>query len=333
MKQPIITRDIERKAIYSDIIYDPEWTYVEVTITEPDCLYSLYVGDCDYDIVIDWGDGNIEKDVTHHVYKLQGIYTIRIKGEISCFQSDEEYGLFNNGFPIKAISYGTKFNANFSLFKSCSSLYEISPSFFVQRQDLTDLHSMFEQCRSLQDIPEGLFDPLVNLTNVSRMFYGCHKLSKLPKRMFSKCTRITQANCLFALCGGLCDVPEDLFDNLDELQSLNATFFGSGVKQIWKQWFKNKHLLTDISLCFDSCANISSVPDGLFEDCPNLYKVSHLFANSNLMSNPEEDHIPSNLFSKSPKIRETEEIFYGTNVSTDKQNEILSNIGSYYKNK
>ena len=35
MKQPIITRDIERKAIYTNIMYDPEWTYVEVSVETP----------------------------------------------------------------------------------------------------------------------------------------------------------------------------------------------------------------------------------------------------------------------------------------------------------
>lgn len=32
MKQPVITRDLERKAIYTDIAYDPEWLHVSVTM-------------------------------------------------------------------------------------------------------------------------------------------------------------------------------------------------------------------------------------------------------------------------------------------------------------
>ena len=32
MKQPIITRDLERKAIYTNIIYDPEWFTMEIEI-------------------------------------------------------------------------------------------------------------------------------------------------------------------------------------------------------------------------------------------------------------------------------------------------------------
>ena len=42
MKQPVITRDLERKAIYTDIVYDPEWTYVEVRISDPR-KYNFYM--------------------------------------------------------------------------------------------------------------------------------------------------------------------------------------------------------------------------------------------------------------------------------------------------
>lgn len=60
MKQPIITRDLERKAVYSDILYDPEWTYVEVSINEGDTKkYTIHTHHCKYKYVIDWGDGTI----------------------------------------------------------------------------------------------------------------------------------------------------------------------------------------------------------------------------------------------------------------------------------
>ena len=83
MKQPIITRDLERKAIYSDIIYDPEWTYVEAYVSSKTYLiYSLNANDCDNDFVVDWGDGTIEKNMISHTYEQEGMYTIRLKGSI-----------------------------------------------------------------------------------------------------------------------------------------------------------------------------------------------------------------------------------------------------------
>ena len=41
--------------------------------------------------------------------------------------------------------------------------------------------------------------------------------------------------------------------------------------------------------------------------------------------------VPIDLFSKCPNITETEGAFANTKLSEQKQNEILSNTGSYYK--
>lgn len=44
-------------------------------------------------------------------------------------------------------------------------------------------------------------------------------------------------------------------------------------------------------------------------------------------------NVPIDLFSKCPNIIKSDDAFESTKFSKEKQNEILSNIGSYYKNK
>ena len=125
MKQPIITRDLERKAIYSDIIYDPEWLYVEVTIKEETGLYySLHLYDCTYDIIVDWGDGCIEKSKRSHKYKKPGLYTLRIKGHVTYSGHFTElmHGLFDERYTVSALQYGTDFNTNMGMFYGCNKL-------------------------------------------------------------------------------------------------------------------------------------------------------------------------------------------------------------------
>lgn len=104
MKQPIITRDLERKAIYTDIIYDPEWTYVEVTIENYyDNIYTIHTGECKYKYIVDWGDGCIEKSKRSHKYKEPGTYTLRIKGYITYTDSYPDHGVFSTVLTTKAL--------------------------------------------------------------------------------------------------------------------------------------------------------------------------------------------------------------------------------------
>ena len=102
MKQPIITRDLERKAIYTDILYDPEWLYISINLGRAiftrGVRFDLNLKDTRRDFVIDWGDGNIEKNVASHWYDKGGTYTVRIKGYIYYVgKPDNVHRLFSLG--------------------------------------------------------------------------------------------------------------------------------------------------------------------------------------------------------------------------------------------
>ena len=94
MRQPIITRDIERKAIYTDIVYDPEWLYISIDVrrgsSDKGGSFGINRKDTRGDYVIDWGDGSIEKNIPNHYYAKGGIYTVRIKGYIN-YVGDPSY--------------------------------------------------------------------------------------------------------------------------------------------------------------------------------------------------------------------------------------------------
>ena len=104
MKQPIITRDLERKAIYSDIVYDPEWTYVEVTVEKYHShTYTIHTGECKYKYIVDWGDGCIEKSKRSHLYNNEGTYILRIKGHITFTGYRANHGVFDEELTTKAL--------------------------------------------------------------------------------------------------------------------------------------------------------------------------------------------------------------------------------------
>lgn len=94
---------------------------------------------------MDWGDGNIEKNATKHIYNAPGTYTIRIKGKMFCDARAYMHSIFDD-CSTKALSYGTGFNTNIPLFLNFKSPLEIDPSFFSYRGDLTDISRMFTGC-------------------------------------------------------------------------------------------------------------------------------------------------------------------------------------------
>ena len=272
MKQPVITRDLERKAIYTDIIYDPEWTYVEVCIENTSSYTKSYTLDlhyCKCDFVVDWGDGTIEKNSADHRYKKPGTYTLRLKGQITFTGGKrDEHGLFDKSLTTKALQYGRGFDTNLGMFCGCIKLDEIDPHFFANKSDLTSVKDMFRGCDKLQHIPDGLFDPLINLSDVSGVFLGCGNITTIPERMFAKCKHIRNADNMLTRVS-VHKLPDDLFEGLDELESAEYAFHFSFLTQIQSGLFSNKRKLKSLKGCFKNCDSVN-IPEGLFDDCVNL---------------------------------------------------------------
>lgn len=79
MKQPVITRDLERKAIYTDILYDPEWTYLEISRDG----YAVHYLNLHNPVIVDWGDGTIDQEMSHEYDgNAPERVIVRLKGNI-----------------------------------------------------------------------------------------------------------------------------------------------------------------------------------------------------------------------------------------------------------
>ena len=360
MKQPIITRDIERKAIYTDILYDPEWTYVEIFIdpnSEYGTRYSLSTTGCSCDYVVDWGDGCIEKNIRTHRYETGGTYTVRVKGSIysnATFSETQKIkrGLFGRS-TIKALQYGSKFETDMSLFWNSKDLEEIDPTFFANRPDLTDLSYMFSSCKKLKAIPEGLFDPLTNLSKIDHLFTECTEITTIPKGLFDKNAKLTNVDWAFASCIKLSSIESSLFDSATELISATHTFYDcQALETIPDRLFTNCSKLIHIDGMFQTsalteippnlfrgCGNIETaertflntmitlVPKGLFDDCTRISTFQMAFAYCKWLT-----EVPTDLFSKCKTVPNVTDVFYGDNrMHKFTVDETIENIGSYYK--
>ena len=315
MKQPVITRDLERKAIYTDILYDPEWTYVEIFIYPDDRFkqYGIKTPSTSSDYVIDWGDGCIQKNTPYHFYEMSGNYIVRIKGYVyiedpELDDQDIEYGLFKIG-AIKAIQYGTKFDTNIPLFSKSYGLEEINPTFFVNRPDLTDISAMFYQCYKLKAIPEGLLDPLTNLQKADHAFDGCKEITEIPKGLFDKNTKLTNIGSIFEGCEGITTIPKSLFDKNTKLTNVDRAFaLCSKLNNVKSGLFDSAVQLITAKNLFRTCGALKKVPDYLFSNCPKLEYVNEMFRDSGL------SEIPPNLFRGCKKMDTVDHTFFNTKI-------------------
>ena len=131
MKQPIIPRDIERKAIYSDIVYDPEWTYLESWVVE-DLRYDFIAHS---PVIVDWGDGTINQE-TEHIYEGHSRRVIiRIKGDLKGSRLDD-LGI------TKILQIGKYVTSCCGMFVGCV-ISDIDPNIFRYATQVTDCSHMF----------------------------------------------------------------------------------------------------------------------------------------------------------------------------------------------
>ena len=153
MKQPIITRDLERKAIYTDIVYDPEWTYVEVNVKD----YKQHTLNISSSVIVDWGDGTIDKETEHmydwHIDRDRVI--VRVKGDIK--PEIEKRSPFDKYVMTKALQIGKYVTSCNSMFNGCTHLTEVSPNIFQYATQVTDCSYMFANCEKIKNINGPLF--------------------------------------------------------------------------------------------------------------------------------------------------------------------------------
>lgn len=309
MKQPVITRDLERKAIYTDIVYDPEWTYVEVNVKD----YKQHTLNISSSVIVDWGDGTIDKETEHmydwHIDRDRVI--VRVKGDIK--PEIEKRSPFDKYVMTKALQIGKYVTSCNSMFNGCTHLTEVSPNIFQYATQVTDcsymfancekikningplfpdncqvedVRYMFSQCTSLRTIPAGLFSGLKHLTNASSAFLSCYNFETNIDGMFDGCVNLVNVAKCFEDCCVLHSPNRDMFKGCINLQNVNSLFN------------------TNSTFGKDTTKNFNNIPEDLFSDCPNIKTADCVFWNRQNIT-----HIPAQLFSKCKDLKQTAFMF------------------------
>jgi surface protein len=133
---------------------------------------------------VSWGDGTTSKNrrgSTHHVYKQEGIHTVKISGDFfNIVMYDRDFiEMFDSGISPKLLSIeqwgAVKWKTMRSAFVGCKNLI-INATDTPDLSNVTDMSRMFRGVTSFnQDI--GNWD-VSNITNMVRMFYNASSFNQ-----------------------------------------------------------------------------------------------------------------------------------------------------------
>jgi surface protein len=125
-----------------------------------------------YNIVVDWGDGNINRYTgttqnVVYIYQKHGIYIVQISGSLTALGSN--FTNTNANKLIKCLSFGNlSLTALYYAFDGSSNLIEVPKSF---PSEVTQFQFCFRNCTKFN---QDLGDLNVsNVTSFSSMFQGC----------------------------------------------------------------------------------------------------------------------------------------------------------------
>lgn len=142
------------------------------------------------DLLIDWGDGKVERvdwntaGVLSHAYAAPGTYRVRLH-----YTAGESVRPFALGAGLTAIhtplpALHPRALDNLGDFCGWAAdrreLTTLPENFFANNPDITDLTQAFAGCVKLESVPDAILEPVTGLKNADAMFAFCKSLKALP---------------------------------------------------------------------------------------------------------------------------------------------------------
>ena len=250
--------------------------------------------------VIDWGDGSTEtfdySELTTVQHPSSKSLNILIKGNVI----DLDFSSGTNSGRTTAYGLGAVLN-------------ELPPTMSWK----TDFSYMFynNQGASYITINSDLFKYCVNAEN----FYMCFcdtSLYEIPKGLFDYCKNAKTFEMCFrnaATYVGYADI-SNLFQCNTLAENFEMCFYNYNdyVLILGENTFKNCFSAKSIAGCF-SHANITSIPEGFFDDMTNLENTYKAF-----MWCDQLKTVPYTLFDNCNKLKKVSQTFYGDKGITSK---------------
>jgi hypothetical protein len=301
------------------------WT-IEISTDTSDQTIDIYVDNSDQ-LLIDWGDSNIDKNISltglnskqSHTYDFVGTYTVKIRGKsekvaFNCEDDpDDFFGPCFGGGPdvrwlkkVKTKIQGISGIKNMeSVFQSSVNLGEIPSNLFKNTPHVTTFRNAFDNSGYSGSIPGDLFANNPEVTDFEGIFRRSEFTGNLPGDLFKNNVKVTDFSYAFQNAKLSGSIPADIFKHNVLVEKFSATFGSSNFTgNLPAEIFRHNTLVTHFTSTFSSTKFSGSIPANLFEENIEVTDFSNVFTGSEMSG-----QIPGTLFSKNTKAQRFYAVF------------------------
>lgn len=203
------------------------------------------------------------------------------------------------------------------MFKNCENLTEIPGNLFQDKNYIKDFSSCFEGCKKINfnSNSTSAFYGCYSAENFSRCFYGCSSL-KIPlmySSIFRDCTAVTDFSYCFANTGTTHLVDASMiFNPCTKVTTFQGCFQGcANLTTVPETLFNENRLVENFSYCFADCPKLASIGE-YFTNTTKVKDFACLFKNDTSLRT-----IPESIFHNTPEVTSFIGCFQGCTELTD----------------
>ena len=164
-------------------------------------------------------------------------------------------------------------------FRGLTSLKRVDHShvqWLITTTERTDVGAMFREC-GVESVPSSLFKYNPNITTLSGVFYSANKLNVVPEHLFDEQKVVTNCSSVFYYTPSLQSVPNNIFKYQWNATAYQSTFHSARITSIPEGIFDNSPNVTNFLSVFRNALNITSIPQDIFKYNTKVKNFSYAF--------------------------------------------------------
>ena len=243
-------------------------------------------GDVSIDI-LNWGENPYQtSNIT--LNKVNKIYYPETDNLVVKYRN----AVFNN-IPKDLFSKKTTTKLS-SSFESCNNITEIPKDLFKNCTNIEHFYATFLKCENIREIPEDLFKYNTKVKFFNETFKG-YKGEEIPENLFK---HNVDTNLFYQVFrdSNVKSIPENLFRYNVNVTDFSYIFSETEITSIPEELFENNPKVLVFERAFNSCKKLAIIPENLFRYNNLAKNMGGIFSETVITS------IPENLFANNPNI-------------------------------